>query len=428
MDTRAVIAVIIFVATFAGILSEKVHKTIAALLGGMAMVALQVISERRAYEHIDLAVIFLLAGMMIIVEFLARSGFFGYVAIRLAQIARGRPIPLMMLLCVVTAGLSALVDNVTTVLLIAPVTFLVAEQLEVSPVPYILFEALASNIGGTATLIGDPPNILIGSAAGLGFNDFLLHLTPITAVCLLALLLFALPVIRKQAFVPYDIRARVMEMKAGRAIEDPVLLRKSGTVLAAVLGLFLLHDTINVPPAVIAMIGAAVLALITRSDPTNVFKTVEWPTLFFFIGLFMTVGGLAETGVLATVTHAALSLTGGSLTVTSLVLLWVSGLAAALVGNIPVVTALIPVVESIIEDPALTTTCAPTVLWWSLALGACLGGNGTMFGAAANVVVVEIARRNRRPISYREFLRYGAPVTGATLLIACLYVWLRYCL
>jgi len=227
-------ACLIFVVTYALMLSDRVHKTVAALLGGCAMIVCHVVTQEEAFAAVDLNVVFLLAGMMIIVHFLAESGFFGYAAIRLAQVARGRPVPLLLLLCAVTAGLSALVDNVTTVLLIAPVTFLITEQLEVSPVPYVLFEALASNVGGTATLVGDPPNILIGSAAKLSFNDFLFNLFPITLVCLGALLLIALFVIRKQAYVSSDIRAKIMEMRPSRAITDRTLLKKTGVVLALV--------------------------------------------------------------------------------------------------------------------------------------------------------------------------------------------------
>ncbi len=430
MDSHMAIAVGVFIVTYAVMLSGKVHKTVAALLGGSAMLLLGVIGEEEAFAAVDLGVVLLLTGMMIIVHFLAESGFFGFVAIRLAQIAKGRPIPLLLLLCTVTAVLSALVDNVTTVLLIAPVTFLIAEQLEVSPIPYLILEALASNIGGTATLIGDPPNIIIGSAAGLSFNDFLLNLGPIVVVCLATLLLVAILLIRGQAHVPSDVRARVMEMNASRAIHDRKLLLKTGCVLCAVFTLFLVHDVVHLQPATVALAGAAAILLLTRADPEEVFKTVEWPTLFFFVGLFIMVEGLRATGVLDELADLALSVTGNDLALTALILLWFGAIAAALIGAVPLVTTLIPVVHSIVpviaEHASIDTEVVSMALWWSLALGACLGGNGTMFGTAANVVVVQIAKNNNRDITFFRFMAYGLPVMLMTLAISTVYILLRY--
>lgn len=430
MHADTVIALGVFAVTYALMLTEKVHKTVAVLAGGCAMVVLHVVSQEAAFESIDLGVIFLLTGMMIIVHFLAESGFFGYIAIRIAQIAKGKPLPLITLLCLVTAGLSALVDNVTTVLLIAPVTLLVAEQLEVSAIPYLMFEVLASNVGGTATLIGDPPNILIGSAADLSFMDFLVHLTPITAVCTVALVALALLAIRKSAHVSSDIRARVMEMNASRAINDPKMLKQSGVVLSLVLVGLLLHDVAHIEPATVALAGAALLLVITKADPEKVFHAVEWPTLFFFIGLFMVVSGLVATGILSTLANAMVNATGGNLLFTSMLVLWFSALTSAVLGNVPVVTTLIPVVAAIQTGLAADGLYSPdtieAALWWPLALGACLGGNGTVFGGAANIIVVDIARNNRNTISFRQFVFYSIPVTLATLLLASVYVVLRY--
>jgi Na+/H+ antiporter NhaD/arsenite permease-like protein len=430
MQTDIIIALGIFAVTYAVMLTEKVHKTVAVLAGGCAMVVLHVVSQHDAFAAIDLSVIFLLIGMMVIVHFLAESGFFGYVAIRIAQLARGKPIPLIVLLCIGTAGLSALVDNVTTVLLIAPVTLLVAEQLEVSAIPYLMFEVLASNVGGTATLIGDPPNILIGSAAGLSFMEFIVHLTPITALCVVALTGFALFAIRKKAYVASDIRARVMEMNANRAINDPKMLKQSGLVLALVLGGLLIHNVAHLEPATVALAGAALLLVLTKADPEKVFHAVEWPTLFFFIGLFMVVAGLVATGVLGTVALGIVNLTGDNLLVTSMLVLWLSALASAILGNVPVVTTMIPIIGAIQVSFESTGVHTPDVieaaLWWPLALGACLGGNGTLYGAAANIVVVDIARKNRHIITFREFSVYSLPVTLATLLLASIYVAVRY--
>ena len=425
-----VIALFIFALTYIAMLTEKIHKTVAALLGGCAMIFCHVLTQEQAFASIDLGVIFLLTGMMVIVHFLAQSGFFGYVAIRLAQIAKGRPIPLIVLLCVVTGALSALVDNVTTVLLIAPVTLLVAEQLEVSPMPYLMFEALASNVGGTATLIGDPPNILIGSASGMSFNQFLWNLGPVTVICLLAVVAFAVFTIRKQSHVSSDIRARVLDMNASRAITDRELLWKSGFVLGLVLVLFLAHGALHIQPATIAMGGAGLILLLAKADPEKAFKAVEWPTLFFFIGLFMLVGGLASTGLLEQMAHWGLSLTGSDPLLTCMGLLWFTAVASAILGCVPVVATLIPVIKTVIPvmvaQTSLQTVTVEHALWWSLALGACFGGNGTMFGTAANIVVVQIARNNRQQISFAGFLLYSVPIMLATVLIASIYIYFRY--
>ncbi len=430
MTPHMIIAVVVFLVTYVAILSEKAHKTVAAMLGGSLMIVLGVVSQEEAYAAIDLSVLFLLTGMMVLVHFLAESGFFGYVAIRLAQLAKGRPIPLIILLCLVTGFLSALVDNVTTVLLIAPVTFLITSQLEVSPLPYLLFEAMASNVGGTATLIGDPPNILIGSAAGLSFNAFLFNLGPVTLVCLLGLVAAAAFFVRKEARVPRDARAKVMEMDANRAITNPALLIKTAAVILPVFAGFLLHDTLGLEPATIALTGAAVLLLITRAEPAEAFKAVEWTTLFFFVGLFTLVDGLRAPGLLAKVAQGMLSLTNHNLLATSMVLLWFSALAGAVIGAVPLVTTLIPVVHHLIPEIATHGSLDPGIvhqaLWWSLALGACLGGNGTLVGTAANVVVVDIARKNHYQISFMRFMAYGMPVMLASLIISTLYILFRY--
>ena len=430
MQTDVLIAIGIFVVMYAAMLTEKVHKTVAVLTGGCAMVVFHVVSEETAFGAIDLSVIFLLTGMMIIVHFLAQSGFFGYVAVRIAQLAKGRPLPLIVLLCVVTAGLSALIDNVTTVLLIAPVTMLIAEQLEVSAIPYLMAEVLAANIGGMATLIGQPPNILIGSAANFSYLSFLSNTAPVAVVCIAVLLVFALFSLRNQTHVSNDVRARVMEMKANRAITDPKMLKQTGLVLALVLGGLLVHDIAGLHPATIALGGASLMLLLTKADPEKVFHAVEWPTLFFFIGLFMVVAGLVETGVIASLARGLITLTGGSLTATSLAVLWFAALASAILGNVPVVAMMIPVMQAMDASFSSMGVHAPDVvhaaLWWPLALGACLGGNGTLFGAAANIIVIDIAEHNQRHVTFRQFLAYGLPVTLTTLALASIYVVIRY--
>jgi Na+/H+ antiporter NhaD/arsenite permease-like protein len=407
-----------------------VHKTVAALLGGMAMVLLGIVSEEVAFESIDLSVILLLTGMMIVTHYLAESGFFEYVAIRIVQISQGRPIPLVILLSTLTALLSALVDNVTTVLLIAPVTFLVCQQLEVRPMPYLIIQILASNEGGTATLIGDPPNILIGAKAGLTFNEFLFHLTPPVLVCHVVLMIIAAIVISRERFVPMDVRVRVREMDASRAIQNWSLMYKSSAVLGLVLLGFLLHGFLHVPPASIALTGAALIMVLARAKPDDSFKVVEWSTLFFFIGLFILVAGLVEVGVIQQAAELSLRVTGGDLFITSMVLLWLSAIAAMFVGAVPITATLIPMVQGMIpgiaENGSVSLQLVSYALWWSLALGVCLGSNGTILGGAANIVVVDIARKNGLEISFGRFMLFGIPYMIVTLVIASVYIMFRY--
>ncbi len=430
MSLDAGIAIVIFAITLAGIITERVHKTVVVLCGGTAMILLGVVGQEKAFNYIDLGVIFLLTGMMIIVHFLAESGFFGYVAIRMAQIARGRPAPLTVLLCLVTGGLSALVDNVTTVLLIAPIIFLITDRLEVRPEPYLLLTIFSSNIGGAATLIGDPPNILIGSSSHLSFNAFIVHLAPVSAVAMVALAVFGVFTIRGEAFVSSDIRARIMELDAHSAIRDKRLLIKTLSVLGLVLIAFTLHDLLGTEPATVALAGAAVLLAVVKADPEKAFKTVEWPTLFFFIGLFLLVSGLAATGVLDGLARAGLRLSDGNLFLSAMMIMWFAAAASAFVGNVPITAALIPVVHTTIPELARATEytdgAVSMALWWALALGACFGGNATVYASAANLVVLDIARKNRRPISFTGYLRFSLPITLGSLIIASLYVGLRY--
>lgn len=429
MDVPFFLAIGIFLVTYAAILSERVHKTVAAIAGGCAMILFHVVSEEAAFKAVDLSVLFLLTGMMIITHFLAVSGFFNYGAVRLAQLARGRPILLLIFLCAMTGVLSAMVDNVTTMLLVAPVTLLIAEAIEVRPTPYLVFEVMAANIGGVATLVGDPPNILIGSKADLGFNQFLIHLGPVALLCLAVLLAGAVLSLGKRQYVPLEVRARVMEMNARGAISNPRLLTMSCTVLGVVFVAFLLHDAVGIPPATVALCGAAALLLLTKSDPATAFNAVEWTTLFFFIGLFIVVEGLVEAGVVACLAQGILAVMGHSLFLAAMVMLWFSGVASALMGAVPTVTVLIPLVQRMIpamEQGASQPTMVSHALWWSLALGVGLGGNATIISAAANVVVVDIARKNHREISFLHFMKYGVPTTLASLFVAAIYICLRY--
>jgi Na+/H+ antiporter NhaD and related arsenite permeases len=422
------IAVVVFLAAYVLIATEWVHRVKAALGGAVLLLVLGVVGGEDAFfskeSGVDWDVIVLLIGMMLIVAVLRRTGIFEYLAIWAAKRARGRPFRLMVLLVVVTAVASALLDNVTTVLLIAPVTFLVCERLGVSPVPYLIAEVMASNIGGTATLVGDPPNIIIASRAGLSFNDFLVHLAPL--VVLLVVVFIGLGrVLFRSAFV-YDERraAEVMALRERDAIRDQRLLVVSLAVLGVVLTAFVLHTVLHLEPAIVAIAGGLVLLALSRQDAEEVAKDVEWPTLLFFAGLFIMVGALVATGVIERVAQAATDAIGGRLLVASMVLLWGSAVLSAIVDNIPYVATMAPIVSELVAstgDPS-----GAQVLWWSLALGADLGGNATAIGASANVVMLGLAERAGRRISFWQFTRYGLLVAFVTVACCMPYVWLRY--
>lgn len=411
----------IFVIAYALIAVEPFDRTLIALLGGLAVVVLGIIDQHEAFAAIDLNVIFLLAGMMVIAAILARTGLFDWVAVRSVRLARGRPMPLLLILATVTAVLSAFLDNVTTVVLTVPVTISIARRLGVTPVPYLISGILASNIGGTATLIGDPPNILIGSAAGLDFVDFLVNLAPVTVVIYGAFVVIAFFLWRSDLEAPSERREAAVEATERATITDRPLLVRAGVVSALVLVGFLFHQALGLEAATIALLGATVLMLVGRIDPHDALREVEWRTLFFFVGLFILVEGVVQVGIIAGVADWLAGQTAGDPTLASLALLWFSGGASAIVDNIPYTATAIPVVERLVE-----TGLPADPLWWSLALGACLGGNLTLVGAAANVVVANQAARAGHPIGFFEFMRYGLVVTVVSLLIATVYVWARY--
>jgi Na+/H+ antiporter NhaD/arsenite permease-like protein len=422
---RVLLAVAIFLVTYALIVSERVNKTVAALAGGLLMILAGVLTQEEAFGAIDLNVIFLLAGMMIIANVLAESGAFEWLALKAVRLARGKPVRLLVLFGLLTAIVSAFLDNVTAVVLIAPVTLYVARELGVSAKPYLLLEVFASNIGGTATLIGDPPNILIGSAAGLSFTDFLVHAAPV-ALLILVVLLGGIPlaVHRGIQATPERLRA-VLTIDPSSRITDYRLLAVGSVVLVLTLLGFLLHGPLGLESGTIALTGAATLLLVGSINVNKSLQDVEWETLFFFVGLFMAVAGLEHTGALAAVGHALTSLTGGDLRATVLLVLWVSVLLSGIVDNIPYATAMIPVVREMSQTMGISNGAA-NPLWWALVLGADLGGNLTVVAASANVIVVGIARREGIEIGFWDFLKYGAPITFGSVLIATAYVWLRY--
>ena len=422
MTLQAAIGLTIFALTYGLIATERLHKTLAALAGGIAMVLLGIVSQEQAFEEIDFNVIFLLAGMMILAGIVRKTGVFGWIAVRAARFAGGDPYRILVVLSVITAVASALLDNVTTVVLVGPITLFLAARMGMNPFPFLMSEILASNIGGASTLIGDPPNILIGSAAGLDFGAFLLHMAPLSAVLLGLYLVAARWLFRGQLTADPELRASLLELNERDMITDPRLLRSSLVVMGLTLAGFLFHGALHLEPATVALTGAVVLMVVARESPEEVLRDVEWPTLFFFIGLFMLVAGVIEIGLIDVVADAIVSLTGGALAGTSLLVLWLSAILSGLIDNIPYTATMIPVVEQLAEGQP------NDAIWWALAIGADLGGNATIIGASANVILAGMAEREGHPIGFGRFLRYGLPVTFGTMLIATAYVWLRYLL
>jgi Na+/H+ antiporter NhaD/arsenite permease-like protein len=422
------IALTVFTVAYVLIATERVHRVAAALGGAGVMLALGITDAERAFfsteAGVDWNVVFLLLGMMIIVGVLRRTGVFEYVAIWAAKRAKGSPFRVMVLLVLITAVASAFLDNVTTVLLIAPVTLLVCERLAVSPVPFLIAEVFSSNIGGAATLIGDPPNIIIASRSGLTFNDFVVHMAPMAALALVALVAM-LPLLFRGSFHADPGRAAdVMALNEREAIKDRQLLIVCGIVLGAVFTGFIGHAAFHIEPSVVALLGAGVLVLISRSKPRDFMPSVEWETLLFFAGLFIMIGALVKTGVIGRMAEAAAEATGGDPLTATMLILVVSALLSGVVDNIPYTAAMSPIVLELTDG--IANPVQANALWWSLAIGADFGGNLTAIGASANVVVLGIAMRSGFPISFWEFTRKGAIVTLVTISLAAPYLWLRY--
>ncbi len=425
------VAIAIFLMTYAIIISEKMNRAVIAMLGAAFMIIFGIVDLHKAFtHHIEWETITLLIGMMILVNITSKSGFFQYVAIKAAKFAKGNPLRILIILSLLTGILSAFLDNVTTVLLIVPVTFSITRILHVNPVPYLISEVLFSNIGGTATLIGDPPNIMIGSAnKHLDFNAFLMNLTPIVIIIMIVTIAIVSFIYRNQLKSDQKLIEQLMKINETDYIKDAVLLKKSVFVLALTILGFILHSVLHLDAAVIAMTGAIVLMMIgvQEHEIEDIFTSIEWVTIFFFAGLFTLVGGLVDIGLIKSLAEKALEVTGGDISVASYFILWVSGIASATIDNIPFVATMIP----LIKDMAIGMGLSPDspqidVLWWALSLGACLGGNGTLIGASANVIVAGIASREGHGFSYMDFLKIGAPLTFVALLLSHLYLFFRY--
>jgi Na+/H+ antiporter NhaD/arsenite permease-like protein len=427
------VSTVILAVTYAIIMSEKINRAIIALIGASVMILVGVFSQEEAIKGIDWNTIGLLTGMMILVSISRRSGMFEYLAVWSAQKAKAHPAGILLLLQVTTAVVSALLDNVTTVLLVVPVTLAITRELDVPPYPFLFAEVFASNIGGTATLIGDPPNILIGSLVGLDFNAFIIHLTPVIIVVMAAQALMIHLVWGKALKSTPARRALVMGMNAGETIRDPILLKQSLVVLTVVIVGFVLARPLHLEPATIAMAGAAVLMFLdnwqhhTEKQSENVHKTfgdVEWITIFFFIGLFIVVHGVEVGGLLNLLAGKLVEATGGDMARTGFAILWASAFLSAIVDNIPFVATMIPLIKSM--APAFGGPDKIEPLWWCLSLGACLGGNGTLIGASANLTVAGIAERNGVPFRFVTYAVYGMPMMVVSIAICHVYVWWRY--
>ncbi len=426
MVSSTTVAVVIFVAAYALIISEKVHRTIVGIVGAMLMILAGVITQDQAISHIDFNTLGLLIGMMLIVAITSETGLFNFLAIWAAKKVKAQPIKLLLALSGLTMVCSALLDNVTTVLLTVPITFSITAQLKVDVIPYLISQILASNIGGTATLIGDPPNIMIGSAVGLNFMDFLANTTGISMFCFFVVDAILILIYHKELKTTPDLQAQVMRLNAKKQIANPPLLKKCLVVIFLTIFLFVVHGYLGLQTATAALSGAGLLLLITYTRDEHmiakVLSKVEWTAIFFFAGLFVLVGALVETGVINMLAAEAIKVTSGNETATAMLILWMSAFASAFIDNIPFVATLIP----LIQDMGAMGLSNLDPMWWSLALGACLGGNGTLIGASANVVVASMAAQRGRQISFLGFMKIAFPIMILTIILSSIYVLVRY--
>ena len=426
METSTIIAVVIFVTAYALIISEKVHRTIVGIFGAMLMILCGILDQQTAITHIDFNTLGLLMGMMIIVNVTSETGLFNFLAIWAAKKVKAQPIALLLALSALTAVCSGLLDNVTTVLLTVPITFSITSQLKVDVKPYLMAQILSSNVGGTATLIGDPPNIMIGSAVGLSFMDFIWNVTGISIIIFIAMEAVLVALYGKRLQTQPELQAKVMSLDERSQITDTKLLKKCLLAIFITISMFVLHSTLGLQTATAALTGAGFLLLI--SYPQNegmiakALSKVEWLAIFFFAGLFVLVGALVETGVIKMLAAEAIAITQGNVPATAMLIMWMSAIASAFIDNIPFVATLIPLIQDMGQMGL--TNLEP--MWWSLALGACLGGNGTLIGASANVVVASMAAQRGKQISFVGFMKVAFPVMVMTVAIASVYVWLRY--
>jgi len=413
-----IISSVILLISYCLIALEKIPRVTIAIIAAAITLALGVVPSEHAFHHIDFGVIFLLVSMMIIVHISARSGVFKWTAIEILKLTKGKPKLVLIAMALFTALASAFLDNVTTVILVLPITFVIAKEFNISPIPFLITEIMASNIGGTATLIGDPPNIIIGSAAGLGFMDFVKELAPVIAVIFIVCILLLMYMFRKELVSTPEKMEHVANLDNSKTIKDKPLMIRSLIVLSLVILGFIFHGMIHIEAYTIALLGAGVLLLF--ETPRQIIHDVEWTTIFFFIGLFIIIGGLVETGVIKLLANELISFTKGDVKLTSMIIIWASGILSAIFDNIPYTIAMTPLIKE------LQGTMNLEPLWWSLSLGACLGGNATIIGAAANVIVCEAAHSHGHKISFLSFMKYGVLITFVSLAISSGYIYLRF--
>jgi Na+/H+ antiporter NhaD/arsenite permease-like protein len=422
LENHFLTAIIVFALTYSAIISEKINRMVVALAGALLMVIFQVLSQEDAIEHIDFNTIGLLIGMMVIVLILKRTGVFQYIAIKSAKRAKGEPWKIMVLFAMATALASALLDNVTTILLIAPVTLVITDTLKINPTPFLVTEIFAANIGGTATLIGDPPNIMIGGATQLSFMDFLINLAPIAVVVLIVTIFILVMIYRGKMTVAEKDKAKVLEFDENKTIQDKQLLVKCLVVLTVTIIGFMLHAALKLESATVAMAGATFLLLVTGVEPEDIFMEIEWTTIFFFMGLFVLVGSLVEVGLIESLAKKVMGLTKGDMFTTAMLILWMSALLSAFLDNIPFVATMIPLIKSL---EALSGT-ELTPLWWALALGACLGGNGTVIGASANVIAGGMLEKHGRKLGFFSYMKVGFPLMLISIILSTIYLIVFY--
>ena len=420
MNLQQMIAVGVFLLVMAAIISEKVHRSVAALAGAVVLLLTHVLTIETAADYVDLNTIGVLVGMMLFVAVVKSSGLFEYIAIWSAKLTRGQPMAILAVFAVITAVLSAFLDNVTTVLLIGPMTIAITQILEVNPVPFLLSQIMASNIGGTATLIGDPPNIMIGSAAGLSFADFIVNTGPVVLIILAVVVAIFFLMYRGNLHVESENMEKVLTLDEKLTIKDASLLRKSVIMIVLVVVGFIFHAQLGIESATVALTAAGVMLLIGGQDAEDVILGVEWSTILFFIGLFVVVGGLNSTGVIAMLANGMLELVGDNEVLAIVLVLWASALISAFLDNIPFVATLIPMIQTMQQGGMDVLP-----LWWALSLGACLGGNGSLIGASANVVLAGVSAKNGYPITFMSYLKKGFPLMLLSVAICTVYLLIR---
>ncbi|MDD3184891.1 MAG: ArsB/NhaD family transporter [Anaerostipes sp.] len=423
MTLQQVIAIIIFLGTMTAIITNKIHNTVAAMTGAVLLILTHILSIEDCVSAVDVETICILVGMMLLVSVVKNSGIFEYIAIKAAKLAKGRPWPIMVVFIIITAILSGLLDNVTTVLLVGPMTLAITNILKVNPVPYIMTQIMASNIGGTATLIGDPPNIMIGSAAHLNFVDFIVNTGVASLMVIIVSIICFKFIYGKNLQVKDKNIAAVMKLDERKAIKDPLLLKESVIILILVALSFILHDQLGVESCTIALTAACVMLLIGKQEVEDIVLSVEWPTILFFIGLFIVVGGLKKVGVITILADALISATGGNIILTMVLVLWISAIVSSFLDNIPFVATLIPMLLTI-----KATGVDVTPLWWALSLGACLGGNGTLIGASANVVLSGISNKEGYPITFGHYFKIGFPMMLLSVFVSMIFLLVKFAL